>query len=60
MDISLEDLIYGYVDLTTEEDAFADSDWEEANCPICGRDQGGHTTAMMTRCAVAQFNSRSY
>ncbi len=43
-----------------EDDTFADCDWEEEECPACGRDQGNHTAQMMTRCAITTFNSRSY
>lgn len=36
-----------------------DCDWEEAECPMCGRAQDAHDSRMMTRCAMAQFNSWS-
>ena len=39
-------------------DAAFDEDWEESDCPTCGRAQDKHTSAMMTRCAVTTFNTR--
>ena len=39
-------------------DADMDCDWEEAECPACGRTQDKHTSAMMTRCAMTTFNTR--
>ena len=39
------------------DDAF-DCDWEESDCPTCGRTQDKHTSAMMTRCAMTTFNTR--
>ncbi len=37
-------------DLLTEDD-FADCDWEEDDCPSCGRKLDKHTAALLTRCA---------
>ncbi len=37
-----------------ENDEFSDCDWEEADCPSCGRDQGLHTSRQMTRCATTR------
>ena len=39
------------------DDAAYDEDWEESDCPTCGRTQDKHTSQMMTRCAMTQFNS---
>ena len=40
------------------DDADMDCDWEESDCPTCGRTQDKHTSAMMTRCAMTTFNTR--
>ena len=39
---------------TDADDAF-DCDWEEADCPTCGRAQDSHDQRTMTRCAGAWF-----
>ncbi len=37
------------------DDADMDCDWEEADCPTCGRAQDNHNQRQMTRCAGAWF-----
>ena len=41
--------------LDIPEDADMDCDWEEADCPTCGRAQDNHNQRQMTRCAGAWF-----
>lgn len=36
-----------------------DCDWDESDCPVCGREQGKHTEAQITHCAQVLIQGES-
>lgn len=41
----------------TDFDESMDCDWEESECPQCGRSMDKHDSVRLTRCASAGFTS---